>query len=374
MDTRKNHAAAKGREGTGPVANPIRLLAELETGPPKPRGSARIGLAKRIAAFEAQRAQEERTMAPGIQVQDLNPTAHQTKATFTPMKTGIPPRPPNAAVQRVSGEPEPVETGPDMFTEMEAEFAAEAAPATAAAPIQATESLEPDVDIDNILNRFKGTTEEKLKQLAKSYGHSEKRQRQLEQEKQLLMKQPSAQAAAPVAQQVQITPQFDYKKWGDTFLDRPDERVKELEQHIQARVEQKMVEVAGPLYEEAIDNRLFRKYGDIVTEENVDVIKAMAQNEPGANRWEQMVHAVQKYRTAMPQTAPAQNREVQQMIQSAQSPTPQARQSGEKKMWKESDIRATMQKKIKNGDYQRDPRWRNLIDTAYREDRVIRGQ
>jgi len=361
-------------EGHGIVQNPIRLVDSMGPRPPKLKRFQREA-AERVAAFEAQRAREERTMAPGIKLQELNPVAHQTKATFTPMKTGIPPRPPNPAVQRVSREPEPIETGPDMFTEMEAEFAAPAAPMVSAEG-PASEGSEPEMDVDNILNRFKGTTEEKLKQLAKSYGHSEKRQRQLEQEKVLLMKQPqpTPPALAPASQQIQVTPQFDYKKWGDTFLDRPDERVKELEQHIQARVEQKMVEVAGPLYEEAIDNRLFRKYGDVVTEENLDVIKAMAQGEPGANRWEQMMHAVQKYKTALPQTAPAQNREVQQMIHSAQSPTPQARQSGEKKMWKESEIRATMQKKIKSGDYQRDPRWRNLIDTAYREDRVIRGQ
>lgn len=361
-------------EGHGIVQNPIRQLEKLGPRPAKLKRYQREA-AERVARFEAQRAQED-SMALTMQVQDLNPGPKETKLQFTPKSTTIPERPAKSVVQRVQRPQDVEEQGPDLLAELAAEFAPPSEPTGEAASSPTPPAGDADVDISNILNRYKGTTEEILQQLAKSYGHSEKRQRQLEQEKQLLMRQEPAPQPyqAPATQQIQVAPQFDYKKWGDTFLDRPDERVKELEQHIAARTEQKMLEVAGPLYEEAIDNRLFRKFGDIVTEDNLDLIKAMAQSEPGANRWEKTVNAVRKYHTAMPSTTTKPNAEVAGMQQAVQTPAPQARASGEKKMWKESDIQATLQKKIRTGEYRRDPRWRTLIDTAYREGRVLRGQ
>src|SRR6185295_1983813 len=114
---------------------------------------------------------------------------------------------------------------------------------------------------------------------------------------------------------------------------------------------------------------------EIVTEDNLDVIKAMAHTEPGENRWQKTVSAVQKYKASMPiMTQPMQNAEVHAMQQAAQTPSPQARTGGEKKMYKQSYLQGMMEQKIRTGEYQRDPKWRNLIDTAYREGRVLRGQ
>lgn len=310
-------------------------------------------------------------------MQDLNPVPHQTKATFTPVKGSIPPRPANAVVQHVRPAPEPTQAGPDLFNEIESEFAAQQAAETT------PEATGDGDEIEGILKRFKGSPDEIARQIAKSYSASEKRMRQLESEKQLLVKQggqptvqqPVAQAVAPVMQQVQVVPTFDFKKAGDKFLDAPDQHLKDLATHIQSSAEQKLFEVAAPIYEELIDARLFRKYPDVVTEENLDVIKAMAHTEAGANRWEKTVNAVTKYKTSMPTMTPrTPNAEVQAMQQATQTPAPQARASGEKKMWKESDIQSTIQKKIRSGEYQRDPRFRTLIDTAYREGRVLRGQ
>lgn len=335
----------------------------------------------------------------GIQMQDLNPVEHQTKATFTPKHSikglataqpptpsasqpGVAPRPANPIVQKVHAKPAPVESGPDLLQEIDAEFSAPAEPA----PELAAPASEADADVDTILKRYKGTPDEVAKQLAKSYKESEKRMRQLENEKKLLMQgqpqpTPQPQAPAPIfAQhasqgQVQVTPQFDYKKWGEKLLDDPAERAKEFESHLKGTLEQKLVEVAAPLYEEALENRLFRKFPDVVTEENLDVIKAMAHTEPGANRWEKITSAVQKYKQSMPthQTQPM-TPEMQSMQASVQSPTPQAKPTGEKKMWKESDIQKVMRDKIRTGEYQRDPRIRQRIDLAYREGRVLRGQ
>lgn len=317
-------------------------------------------------------------MTSGTKMQDLNPVAHQTKATFTPASS-VPPRPPVIAVQRVARPQPNASNEPDpLLAELAAEFGS-AKEGSTGEPVQATAAetgQEFDTDVDTILKRFKGTPEEVTKQLAKSYAESEKRMRRLEQEKTLLVQHGTQQATVtPTVQpQVKVVPTFDYKKWGDTFLDKPDERVKELEAHLQAQSEQAMLAVAGPLYEEAIDNRLFRKFGHLVTEDNLDLIKAMAQNEPGTNRWEKTVSAVKKYEAAMPHAINTANADVATMVQAVQTPAPQARTSGHKKMWKESELRTLMHTKMRTGEYQRDLLTRNLIDAAYRDGRVLRGE
>jgi hypothetical protein len=101
----------------------------------------------------------------------------------------------------------------------------------------------------------------------------------------------------------------------------------------------------------------------------------MAHTEPGQNLWEKTVSAVEKYKSATgTPVTPKANADVQAMVDATQTPTPQARTTGDKKMWKESVLRAEMQKKMKSGEWQRDPHWRNLFDQAYRDGRVLRGQ
>jgi hypothetical protein len=333
----------------------------------------------------AQRAKEE---SMGLALQDLNPVSHQTKASFTPGKSkavAAPPQPSTplppkqASVQRVARiEPDSHSLEPDGFAELEADLGqgdASAEPQRAAP--------DADMDVEEILKRFKGSPEEIAKQLAKSYSASEKRMRQLEAEKNLLVKQgvqpvgqpQPVQQAAPVMQQVRVQPTFDFKKAGDKFLDAPDQHLQNLAEHIQGTAQNQLLEMAGPIYEELIDARLFRKFPDVVTDENLDVIKAMAHTETGNSRWEKVLSAAHKYKTSMSaKPITQQNAEVQAMQQAAQTPSPQARTSGDKKMYKQSYLQELIQNKTRTGEYQRDPKYRRLIDTAYREGRVLRGQ
>lgn len=383
----------------GPIQNPIAHLDKL--GPtPTPISREQRALARRVAKFEAQRAKEDAMAIPsGMVMQDMNPgQAHQKKMTFKPVDQAelaavkankavakfeaqraqfTPSTVNRATVQRVQRSMEQPSEAADIFSELETELTASAA-APAGTESPATEG-EASPDVESILKRFKGSPDEVAKQVAKSYAEAEKRMRKLEHERQLLLQQGitphAAQPAAPaVPQQIQVTPTFDYKKWGDSLLDKPDERAKELESHITSVLDKRVAEIAGPLYEEAIDNRLFRKFGEVVNEDNLDIIKAMAQNEPGANRWEKTVSAVKKYQAGMPTMTPKPNPDVQAMQAAAETPSPQARTTTEKKMWRESDVQSMIQKKIRLGEWQRDPKWRTLIDAAYREGRVLRGQ
>lgn len=377
----------------GPVLNPIAHLAKIN--PPPPVSREAKALARRVAKFEAQRAQEA-SMNLTMTASDLSPTPPATKLTkqavpkgtapAAPVHAGKPPMPPapSPAVQRVSRVPDNAgqSTEADVFAELAQEFS-EAAATTETPETPVTPPAE-DFDPDTILKRFKGSPDEIAKQLAKSYANSEKRMRQLENEKQLLMQQvthpapgqsqpvvPAAPVVPPVQQQVQITPQFDYKKWGEQLLEHPDERAKELVDYAAAVTQDKLLrDFIAPLYDAEVENRLFRKFPDVVTEENLDVLKAMAYKEPGTNRWEKLVNAVAKYKAAMPTTTtPSVPVDVQQMQQAAHQPTPQARTS-EKKMWKASDLRKLMQRP----DYKTDPSKRALVDRAYAEGRVLREQ
>jgi len=364
------------------VLNPIRHVAKLGL-PVKKLSREQQGIARRVARFEASRLQEG---PMGIQLQDMNPVAHQTKATFTPGKSTAPPAPPQPAlaplppkgpiVQRVARQLEqPGQLEPDGFAELEAEFG-QGTPKTVPAP----ELTGDEADIDAYLKRFKGTPDELVKQLAKSGVHAEKRMRHLEAEKNLLVKGQPMQTVQPqgvapaVMPQIQPQPQFKYERFKNDILDHGDQVAKDFEAHLSSSLDQKVVQVVAPLYEEAMDNRLFRKFGDVVTEENLDIIKAMAQSEPGETPWAKRVNAVTKYKASMPQTTTTPNAEVTAMQQAAQTPTPQARPIGEKKMFKQSYLRDLMETKVRSGEYQRDPKWRNLIETAYREGRVLRGQ
>lgn len=370
----------------GPVLNPISHLDRV--GPQeKPISREQRRIQRRVAKFEASRAQEE-AMPPKspFAVQEMNPVEHQKTMSFTPKPSVTPPipqgTPPNRSqVQRIAKTaPAPMESeGPDLRAELEAELN-QPAPQESAPPVASPPTTEGTDDIENILKRYKGSPDEVARQLAKSFKEAEKRMRHLENEKAMLLKQPQTAAptqpaAPPVMAQTVTTPQFKYSRWKDEVLDRGDEVAKEFEQHITSTLEQKLAQVAAPLYEEAIEGRLYRKFPDVVTEENLDIIKAMAQTEPGANRWEQIVSAVKKYKANMPTASPSMTQdEVKAMQAAVQTPMPQARVTGDKKMWKESDVQKFLQQKIRSGEYTRDPALRQLVDTAYREGRVIRGQ
>lgn len=367
-----------------PVRNPYPLVEQINPEPKLSRQQKAI--ARRIERFEAQRAQEEKSMpatVPGIKMTDLNPMEHQRKVSFTPTKKPtVPPRPDRPSVQHIQAMPVAPSNEPSIFDEMKADLL-EAAPEPAASPTPAQPTGEEDADIESILARFKGTPEEKARAVAKSYKEAEKRMRHLENERKLfttgqpVQAQPGQQPVQPVVQnsQVAVTPSFDYKRAKEKILDEPDAILQDFEKHLVAKNGQVVSNLLGPLYEEVLNGKLMRKFPDVITEENLDVVKAMAHNEPGDNAWDKLVNAATKYKNVTTGTiTPKQDPEVLAMQDAAQTPSPQARTSGEKKMWKESTIRAEMQKRMKSGEYQRDRTFRNLVEKAYAEGRVLKGQ
>jgi hypothetical protein len=366
------------------VRNPIPYVSEINPEPKLTPGQKAIN--RRIAKLEAQRAREDSMPVPSNIIQDLNPgVKHQTKAMFTPAAPGkpaaktVPPRPANPIVQRVQRPVEQAQAEPSILDELHAELGGPI-PDQAQAPVQ-SQPDEADADVDGILSRFKGSDSERLKALAKSYKESEKRMRHLENERKLFTNGQPAQPAQPQAQpvqatqQVSVTPTFDYKRVKDRILDEPDAILQDFEKHIVGKSGQALANILNPVVEEVLNMKLQNKFPDVVNEDNLDIIKAMAHNEVGQNPWEKLVSAANKYKaTTTGNLVTKPNQEVQDMQAATQTPSPQARTSGEKKMWKESQIRAEMAKKMKTGEYQRDHSWRNLIDTAYREGRVLRGQ
>lgn len=379
------------------IANPIAHLDKLEPKlSPKKREMAKeqARIHKRLAKFEAQRAQEEAmsVAAPspaGMQMYDVpseKPHQRRLERKPIPQSAGQTVKPPDlvnrAALQRVQRPPQPAqEPQSDIMQELQAEFGEKREAAEVPVEPETPEAPAPELDdeADNIaaiLKRFKGSPDEVAKQLAKSYSHAEKRVRKLEQEKTLLMN-PQAQsvqtaptAPMPVPQQVPVLPTFNYKRFKDDILDKGDEIAQEFEGHIAKTTEAKLAQFLGPVYNELVDNRLFRKYGDIVTEENLDVIKAMAQREQGENPWQKLESAVSKYRQAMPSLVKKENKDVQEMQAAVQTPAPSARKAPAQKMWKASDLRKQMQRP----EYRYDPALRGMIDRAYAEGRVLRDQ
>lgn len=383
------------------ISNPVAHLHKLDPPvPPKRRAlqKEQARIQKRIAKFEAQRAQEESMAgAPGMQMIDMpdsKPAQQRLIRKPIPQNAGqtAPVSVNRAAVQRVE---RPAVVAPDPQHDILQELQSEFGPGAQAADVQADSAegaptpvsgqAPPAGDTDDeaeniaaILKRFKGSPDDIAKQLAKSYSHAEKRVRKLEQEKSLLMHPPTPPAApapspAPIVvpQQTQVVPEFNYKRVKEEILDKGDEIFKEFEGHVTQRVDQKLAQLVGPLYNEALDNRLFRKFGDVVTEENLDVIKAMAQREPGDTPWDKLQSAVAKYRQAMPTRVATPNAEVKVMEDAAKSPAPKARAtSGDKKMWKASDLRKVMQRP----EYRYDLQLRSMVDRAYAEGRVMRDQ
>ena len=327
--------------------------------------------------------------AAGMQMIDMpsdRPAQRRLERKPIPQNAGqsVAPMVNRSAVQHVARPAPPVmepAAGPDIMQELQAEFGGARDTAPESAEPESPAAVAPELDeeaesIAAILKRFKGSPEEVAKQIAKSYHHAEKGLRKAQQEKALLMTQqtqpaPSTpQAPLTMPQQTQVVPAFNYKRFKDDILDKGDEIAKEFEGHITSTVDQKIAQLVGPLYDEALDNRLFRFHGDVVTEENLPVIKAMAQREQGQNIWEKMQAAVGKYKQAMPSLVKKENKDVQEMQAAVQSPAPVARKAGEKKMWKASDLRKQMQRP----EYRYDPQLRNMIDRAFAEGRVLRDQ
>lgn len=364
-----------------PVRNPLPYVESLNA-PPKLTPSQRA-LARRVAAVDASRAQEETTMA--MQMQDLNPGAtHQSKATFTPKKSTAPPAPEQPKFQRppLAGKPAaaavqrvalPVQAeAPSIFDEIDAELNAPSpAPAAPPAPVDA------DQDVETILARYKGSPDEVARQIAKSYKESEKRMRQLENERRLFAQgQPMNVQGQPVASapsnQMQVVPDFNYKSTKE-ILDKPEEIFENFEKHVVNKNYNAVAKLVGPVADALMEERIYRKFGDVINEDNIDIVKAMAQNEPGQNPMEKLIGAATKYRAAMTPAPSAPNADVHAMQSAAQTPSPQARVSGDKKMWKESVLRDEMQRLMRKGGAAWQEK-RHLFDQAFRDGRVLRGQ
>jgi hypothetical protein len=379
----------------GIVQNPIRLVPEI--GPKKrerPKKFVWDEAAKaRLAASFAPKETPMATPGPmkvgdvggfvkptgqvSVLGQEIKPPPIRLETAPLGKPQPVPTLPSNKpAVQRFTN---PSPSGPDaeqeaLAREAEAELAGTVTPPAEVPP----EGEEPDDDVSTILKRFKGSPEEIAKQVAKSYAASEKRMRQLEAEKALLTQAkpatvtpppPPSVQSAPVMPQIKINP-FDHKTWGDKLLDDPSARAKEMEEHFTQKAQAMVTEMFTPLYMEALENRLYRKFPDVVTEENLDVIKAMAHTAEGASDWERLTNAVKKYtQGVMPQKGSPVDREVEAMKVAAQQPAAQAKASGAKQ-WKLSELRRIMARR----DYTTDPKWRALVDKAFAEGRVLRDQ
>lgn len=311
------------------------------------------------------------------------PAPAQPKFTAPPKAPAVGPN--RAAVQRVAmpvGEP----TGPSILDEMAAEFrGTEEATAIPAPSERAVPGAsEEDPEIQNYIQRFKGDPQEMMRQLAKAGVHAEKRMRQLEQERSLFSHQPTQTvttgnglAVPPAQQQVSVTPQFKYARFEEEILDKGKgaKVAEDFEQHIVNKI---MAQISEPLHaygKELLSHRMFRAHPDVINETNVDIVHAMAQSEPGQNFVEKAMNAAKRYADTMKPATPSQfaNADVQSMQDAAFTPPPQARTSGGKKMWRESDLREAMQQKMRKGGAEY-AKWRPIFDQAYRDGRVLKGQ
>lgn len=268
--------------------------------------------------------------------------------------------------------------------------AASVEPSVQAAPVQTDEGEDP---LETILNRFQGTTEEKMKQMAKSYGASEKALRQLQQEKALLLAgkplppqnpgmataappSPVAQPAqmVPVTQQVTVNP-FDYKKAGSQFLDDIEGTLKSFDEHQSSRVAQSINQVVQnlmvPVYDEVLQMRFASQFPDVVTEDNWPIIKVLASQSEGATDREKLINGVKKYQKqiTLPAMSGGVSGEMAEMRASVQQPSAVASAGVDKKTYKMSQIRKIMQRP----DYGNDLEIVRRIETAFSEGRVDRN-
>jgi hypothetical protein len=295
-------------------------------------------------------------------------------------------QPAKAAVQRFAN-PDTDPTPDTLLQDLAMEDVGEGEDVTGQVATEVTEEIE-GIDPDAILKRFKGTPEEIAKQIAKSYGASEKRMRQLEAEKQLLLKGQPANTAggaasttvanqpapAPVNQQIVVNP-FDYKKAGDTWLDAPEKHLEEFEKHVTNKNAAAVMDVFRPIYIEQLNQKLFRKFGDVINDDNIEVIHAMARNSEGASDYERLTNAAQKYRDSL-RPAQAQDHEVEDMKNAARTPSPQGRttKGSSTRTYRESEIRTAREKLMRSGEYQKDPRHAARFERLYAEGRIKRGE
>ncbi len=290
-------------------------------------------------------------------------------------------QPAKAAVQRFAN-PDPVPTADTLLQELEMEDVDEGADVTGEQ--EQIDTPTPDeFDPATILKRFKGTPEEINKQLAKSYAASEKRMREKEQALNLLLKgQPTPQqtpaqtqaqqAPAPVQQQITVNP-FDYKKAGDTWLDSPEKHLESFDQHIMGKTQAAVTDLFRPIYIEQLNQKLFRKFGDVINDDNIEVIHAMARTSEGASDYERLTNAAQKYRDSL-RPMNTQDADVEEMKHAARTPAPQGRTTKSNRMYRESEIRTAREKLIRTGEYQKDPRHAARFERLYAEGRIKRGE
>lgn len=251
-----------------------------------------------------------------------------------------------------------------------------------------------DEGVDAILKRFKGSPEEIARQIAKSYGESEKTMRQLQNEKALLLAgktlpaqnpgmatapttgQPVAQPAqmAPASQQVTVNP-FDYKKAGSQFLDDIEGTLKSFDDHqngrVAASINQVVQNLMVPMYDELLQMRFSAQFPEVVSEDSWPIIKVLASQSEGATDREKLINGVKKYQKqiVLPAQTGSVTGEMADMRASVQQPSAQASAAPDKRTYKLSQIRKIMQRP----DYGSDSAIVRRIEAAFAEGRVDRN-
>jgi hypothetical protein len=245
--------------------------------------------------------------------------------------------------------------------------------------------------VEAILKRFKGSPEEIARQIAKSYGESERTMRQLQNEKAALLAgkplppqnagMPTPTVTAPVAQPAPVVPAgqqvtvnpFDYKKAGSQFLDDIEGTLKSFDEHqkghVVASINQVVQNLMVPVYDEVLQMRFAAQFPEVVNEDSWPIIKVLASQSEGATDREKLVNGVKKYQKQI--VLPAHSGEVTgdmaDMRASVQQPSATAASAGtDKKIYKLSVIRKIMNR----GDYGNDPKIVKQLEAAFAEGRV----
>ena len=224
-------------------------------------------------------------------------------------------------------------------------------PAQPDAKAKAEPAKEPegdDIDIDAIKARFKKEDPKELADLlAKSYGNAEKAMRQAQSERDLLRQllqkdqmQPATQPGQPAPQaQPVMVPKVEVKPWdketfGKTFLDDIPGKMDEFRQHVLGEAQAWAKQVISPLYLEAIENKVHRKYPGLVTEESWPLIVSLAQQQQGATDLEKAMKAAELYKNTFGQhLAKGSTAEVDAMKEAAAQPGPKAKTGGSGKIY-----------------------------------------